>query len=183
MVRAGPVHGVALKGGLVMRSRAVVGGLVLAVLSLFAGSAEARVYRVHPVHRYYVRPHYHHVHRGFVSFGFTSVYAPQPVYVAPPPVVYYAPPVVVPQPVVVTPPPVVVSPPTVVEPPAVVEQAPGKSECAPEPAPAFIETNRRYHKHGDNAGQLDWVEGLLHGRPVRIYYDDFGRVKKQKWID
>jgi len=24
---------------------------------------------------------------------------------------------------------------------------------------------------------------LLNGRPVRIYYDDFGAVEKQKWLD
>ncbi len=46
-----------------------------------------------------------------------------------------------------------------------------------------VETSRRLHEHGSNAGRLDWVEGLLDGRPVRIYYDDFGRVKKQKWLD
>jgi hypothetical protein len=165
-----------------MRSKALVGVLVLAVVSLFAGPAQARVYRVYGGHRYYVRPHHYHVHRGFVSFGFSRVYAPPPVYVAPPPAVYYAPPVVVPPPVVVAPAPVVVAPPAV-ERPVVVEQPARATPDDFQLSSGFVETNRRYHKHGDNKGLLDWVEGLLDGRPVRIYYDDFGRVEKQKWLD
>lgn len=108
-------------------------------------------------HRYYGYPQ---GCRSF-GFGFGAVWAPAPVYVAPPPVVYYqAPPVVVPSPSVSVP-----------------------SAEAVQASPTFVETNRRFHEHGSNEGRIDWVEGLLDGRPVRIYYDDFGNVKKQKWID
>ncbi len=161
-----------------MQPKALAITLVLASL-LGAVPAHARVYAVR---RYHFPPRYHyvhpyHVHRGYFSFGFSRFYAPPPVYIAPQPV-YVAPPVVY------APPPVVVAPPPVVLPPAENSAAyENEHAVAAEPAPAFIETNRRYHKHGDNEGLLDWVEGLLNGRPVRIYYDDFGRVKKQKWID
>jgi hypothetical protein len=119
---------------------------------------------------YYGHPY--HYHGCYSSFGFVygGCYAPPPVVVAAPQVVYYAPPVIAAPPVIVQPPPVV--------------QAPAPQPPAPTaPASHFIETSRRYHEHGDNEGLLDWVEGLLDGRPVRIYYDDFGRVTKQKWID
>jgi hypothetical protein len=100
------------------------------------------------------------------------------VYVAaPPPVIY-------PAPVVVAPPPVVYAPP-VVEPRVVEAPVPAIEPPSGEPRPGdrFRETRRRYHKHGDNAGLIDWVEGLLDNRLVRIYYDDYGRVEKQKWLD
>jgi len=150
--------------------------LIAALLSFLAGAHPARAgvhivrgyrgYYGHPhVVRYYGHPHFYHGYRGWTSFHFGAVYAPAPVFVAPPPVVYYAPPVVV-------------QPPAVVQPPPAVEQEP-----APQPAPVFVETNRRYHKHGDNKGKLDWVEGVIDGQPIRYYYDDFGRVKKQEWRD
>jgi hypothetical protein len=138
-------------------------------------------------HGYYGHTHYYH--GGFASFGFYGgCYAPAPVYfVPPPPVVYYQPAVVVPAPVIVQQPAVVQQAPVVQQPPAVeqapAEQAPAEQAPAAAPAPSFVETARRYHGSGDNAGRLDWVEGLMDGRPMRIYYDDFGRVKKQKWID
>lgn len=69
--------------------------------------------------------------------------------------------------------------PVVVREPVVVEPQP----FVPGAVPAFVETRRRYHSHGDDAGTLDWVEGLLNGRPVRIYYDEYGAIEKQKWLD
>jgi hypothetical protein len=74
-----------------------------------------------------------------------------------------------------------VYPATVVEPPVVVQPPP--VVAAPAPTPGFVQTRARYHGHGDNAGQIDWVEGYLDGRPIRYYYDDHGRLKKQKWLD
>ncbi len=140
-------------------------------------------YGGHCYPRYYG---YHGGHFTSFSFGFGGYYAPAPVYVAPPPVVYYPPP-----PPVVVAPPVVVQPPVVAQPAAPAQPAPDTTEYAPQTAqpppvqqgPSFVETGRRYHEHGDDAGKLDWVEGLIDGRPVKIYYDDFGRVSKQKWID
>lgn len=158
-----------------MKRLVAVGILVVVV---FSSSAWARPVFVHRGYRHpgfarhvYVArhvPHYYYGYRHHVSFGFAvgRYYAPAPVYVAAPPAVYYAPP-----PVVVQPAPVVVQPAPEVAPPP-----------PPEPS-GFVETGRRYHRHGSNEGRLDYVEGLLGGRPVRIYYDDFGRVKKQKWID
>lgn len=124
-------------------------------------------------HNYYntYPRHYHrrHYYGGSLGFGFSSVYAPS--YVTPGPYVYSAPMVVAPAPAVVAPPPAVVAPPVV-----------SQSPSAQQPPP-FVETARRYHEHGSDAGLLDWVEGLLNGRPVRIYYDDYGRIEKQKWLD
>jgi hypothetical protein len=122
----------------------------------------------HPWHRgpycshYYYRP----VHGRYVGFGFGYGGFSPFYYAAPPPIIYYPAPVVVP-------------PPVVVQPPVAVQPSPPTSE----PSSNFVETNRRFHQHGDNTGKIDWVEGLLNGRPVRIYYDDFGRVLKQKWVD
>lgn len=186
--------------------RAIALSVGLCSLAVLAGPAHAGPhyyggprYYGHPRY-YYGHPRYYYGHGHCYSFGFAfgAVYAPPPpVYVVPPPVVYYAPPVVVP-------PPVVVQPPVVVPPPVTAQPAPAQPPCEPaqpgyegsqpppngveqappaQPHPSFVETRRRFHEHGDNAGKLDYVEGLLDGRPVRIYYDDFGQVKKQKWID
>ncbi len=148
-----------------MKLMAFAGVPVVALVSmLFAGPA----YAGHFVYGH-CAPHYYHG----CAFGF-GFYAPPPIYVAPPvylapPVVYYAPRVVV-------------AAPAYVPAPVVVQSAPQPAP-APVPAPTFVETARRYHRHGDNRGRLDWVEGLLDGQPVRISYDDFGRVKEQEFID
>ena len=129
-------------------------------------------YAYHGYPRYYYgHPHYYYGHGGYTTFGFGfgGVYAPGPVYVAPPPVYYE--------------PPMAEGPPPVEQ--GAAEPAPPEGSGPPttQEAPHFVETNRHYHKHGDNKGRLEWVEGLLDGRPTRIYYDDFGRIKEQKWMD
>jgi hypothetical protein len=175
-----------------VKSVVAAGVLVLAVFSssVLAGPHFGHVgYGGHGYpHYYHGYGHYYHGYGHCVSFGFGfgGYYAPAPVYVAPPPVVYYPPPVYVAPPVVVQPP-VAAQPPADMPPQAEGQPAPEQTQQPapppPQPNGRFVETGRRFHEHGDDAGRLDWVEGLLDRRPVRIYYDEFGRVKKQKWIN
>lgn len=140
------------------------------------GSYHGGGYHGGSYHGYAYRPYY----RGYgYSFGFGFGYSPSyyyPSYDESYPAYY---PAVVQQPAVVGEP--------MSEPQADMPEQP-QTEATQEPAPpqqapAFVQTHVRFHEHGDNAGRVDWVEGLLNGRPVRIYYDDFGRVSKQKWLD
>ena len=145
--------------------------LTTLVMGLLSSSVFA-----YPWHRGHYYSHYSHycyrpVYGRHFSFGFGyGGYAP--VYYAPPPVVYYTAPVF-------APPPVIVQQPVMAEPSPVADQPSPSNEQSPK----FVETNRRLHQHGDNEGKVDWIEGLLDGHAVRFYYDDFGRVQKQKWLD
>jgi hypothetical protein len=149
----------------------------------YAGHGHYYGYGYRPYYRHY--PYYYRHYPYYYGpgsytsfgFGFGGGYAP-PVYVTPPPtVIYESPTVVEEQPAVAD------SQHTEVEPPQVDQPADGAQGSPNDAGHGFVETRREYHHHGSNSGQLDWVEGYMDGRPVRIYYDDSGRVKKQKWLD
>ncbi len=46
------------------------------------------------------------------------------------------------------------------------------------PPAGFVETGRRYHKHGGDTGRLDYIKGWLNGREVKVEYNDFGQIEE-----
>lgn len=105
--------------------------------------------------------------------------APRPVYYAPRPVVF-----VRPMPVYrswFSPAPIVYTQPVVLAQPRVVVQTQPIYTSAPQPVvqtlqipQGFVESGRRLHTSGSDAGTVDWMKGTLDGRRVKIEFNTDG---------
>lgn len=116
----------------------------------------------------------------YQSYRYSSYYYnPAPIIYAPPPVIYRPQPIYYSQPTVIytQPAPVVVR-----ERPVMVQEVEVKwikfsNEQAIQAPPAgFVQTGYRLHKHGSDAGDVDYLEGTINGRKVKIEYDDDGSI-------
>ncbi|MBI2099758.1 MAG: hypothetical protein HYT48_00250 [Candidatus Vogelbacteria bacterium] len=46
--------------------------------------------------------------------------------------------------------------------------------------PGFVETGRRYHKHGGDVGQIDWVKGRIGDHKVKLEFNSDGTIQDRE---